>query len=155
MRPIRVALALVLLALAVFAALLAADVRSWHAAVRSGDARFARSPADARWSAATLLPFDPARAILDLADGLEFRRAAQEAIALQAVGNGIDNGYTESRARGALVPPPLSGARSFTTRLGLVARGWIQRFLNRSTAVASPSRRTSDQRRPVMRRPRR
>ncbi|HEY2072662.1 MAG TPA: hypothetical protein VGG88_03720 [Gaiellaceae bacterium] len=98
----RVALALALIAAAVFAALLAADLRSWPAAVARGDARFAQSPAAAGWTADTLLPFDPARSILGLSDQLELRSAARQFEHLQAVGNGIDNGFSESQQRGTL-----------------------------------------------------
>jgi hypothetical protein len=49
-----------------------------------------------------VLPFDPALRILDLSGQLAFRRAVQSFVHVQAVGNGIDNGYSESRARGAL-----------------------------------------------------
>jgi len=49
-RPWRVAIAVLLLVLAAFAAILAADVRGWRATMRAGDAQFAVSPADANWA---------------------------------------------------------------------------------------------------------
>lgn len=98
----RVALALALIAAAVVAAMLTGDLRSWQTVVARGDVRFAQSPAAAGWNADTLLPFDPARSILGLSDQLGLRSAAQRFEHLQAVGNGIDNGYSESQQRGAL-----------------------------------------------------
>jgi hypothetical protein len=91
-----------LLALAAFAAMLAADLRGWRAGIRAGDAVFAQRPADASWSGSSVLPGDPARAILGLSDELAYRRAVQSFVAVAAAGNGFDNGYSESRARGAL-----------------------------------------------------
>ncbi len=116
MRRSRVALALALLVLAAFASILAADVRSWHAAVDSGDIRFSQSPATARWTAATVLPSDPARAILGLSSQLAFRRAVKDFVAVDALGNGLDNGYSESRARGALEAVLTNLARSSDTQ---------------------------------------
>jgi hypothetical protein len=116
MRTSRVALALVLLALAAFAGMLAADVRSWRTALAAGDAQFGESPETARWNAETVLPFDPARAILDLSSQLAFRRAVQDFVAVQAAGNGYDNGYSESRARGALEAVLANLARSSNSR---------------------------------------
>jgi opacity protein-like surface antigen len=101
-RPWRVAIAVLLLVLAAFAAILAADVRGWRATMRAGDAQFAVSPADANWAGSSVLPGDPARVILGLSDQLAYRRAVQAFAAVAAAGNGFDNGYSETRARGAL-----------------------------------------------------
>ena len=102
MRWSRLLLAGLLLLLAVFAALLAADLRGWRTTLGSGDARFDQSPADASWSSSSILPGDPARAILGLPGELAYRRAAQAFAAVVAAGNGFDNGFSESQARGAL-----------------------------------------------------
>lgn len=102
MRVIRLACVLLLLVAAVFAALLAADVRSWRDAVHSGDVRYAQRQADVSWSASTTLPVDPALRILGLSGELAFRRAAQSFVTVEAAGNGVDNGYSESQARGNL-----------------------------------------------------
>ena len=96
------AAALVLLAAAVFAALLAADVRGWHAAMRAGDARFAQAPRSAQWSAPSALPFDAARGILGLSSELDFRRALRAFVGAASLGNGFDNGFSESRIRAAV-----------------------------------------------------
>jgi len=101
-RGTRLACVIVLLAAAVFAALLAADLRSWRDAIRSGDVQFSQRHAGATWAASTTLPFDPALRILDLSDQLAFRRAAQRFVTVEAAGNGVDNGYSESQARGNL-----------------------------------------------------
>jgi hypothetical protein len=116
MRPWRLALAAVLLVLAVLAALLAADVRGWRDGLSAGDAVFAQRPADATWSGASLLPGDPARRILGLSDELAYRRAVQSFVAVEAAGNGFDNGYSESRARGALEAELAALARGSDTR---------------------------------------
>ncbi len=95
----RIALAAVAIAAAVFAALLASDLRSWQDGLRDGDARFAQQPAAATWDPSTLLPFDLARGILGISDQVAFRRAAQSFVAVNALGNGFDNGFSEARAR--------------------------------------------------------
>jgi hypothetical protein len=102
MRIGRVVIALVLLALAAFAALLAADMRAWQATLRAGDLTYSGSPADAAWTNPSLLPGDPAGSILNLSGQLAYRKASQSFVAVNAAGNGFDNGYTESRERGDL-----------------------------------------------------
>ena len=89
----RIAVTVVLLAAAVAAGLLAADVNGWRTAVARGDAEFAQSPANADWHAGTVLPFHAARGILGLADQLALRSAAQEFVHVRSLGNGVDNGY--------------------------------------------------------------
>ena len=102
MSVLRLLLVVVLAVVAVLAALLAADLRSWQGAMRSGDAAFAQDPAGARWRASTLLPGDPALRLLGLSGQLSFRRAAQQFGPVATAGNGLDNGFAESQARGAL-----------------------------------------------------
>jgi hypothetical protein len=98
----RVALAAVALVAAVFAALLASDLRSWQNGVRDGDAEYAQSPATASWKTSTILPFHFARGILGISDQLAFRRAARTFVPVHSLGNGFDNGYSESRERADL-----------------------------------------------------
>jgi hypothetical protein len=98
----RTAFAALLIILAVLAVLLAADLRNWHSAIRSGDARFATQPALARWTASTTLPGDPAFHLLGLRVPVDLRRAAQRFVQVAALGNGLDNGYSESAQRGDL-----------------------------------------------------
>ena len=102
MSRLRLALAGVALAAAIFAALLASDLRSWHEGVRNGDALYFQNPASATWNTPTVLPFHLARGILGISDQIAFRRAAQTFVAVHTLGNGFDNGYSESRARADL-----------------------------------------------------
>jgi hypothetical protein len=99
---VRLALAVVALVAAVFAALLASDLRSWRDGIRDGDTEYAQSPASATWNTPTILPFHLARGILGISDQIAFRRAAQTFVPVHALGNGFDNGYSESRARADL-----------------------------------------------------
>jgi hypothetical protein len=98
----RAALAVALLAAAVVAGLLAADLSSWRTAVARGDAQFARSPESASWNAGTVLPFHVARGILGISDQLALRAASRQFVHLRSLGNGVDNGYSESLQRGTL-----------------------------------------------------
>ncbi len=98
----RLFLVALLTALAVLSALLAADLRSWQTALRAGDSTFANDPAAASWEASTSFPFDPAFRLLGLSDQIALRRAAQQFVQVAAAGNGLDNGFSESQARGAL-----------------------------------------------------
>lgn len=101
MRPVRVAIAAILLLLAVAAALLAADVRNWQTAVRTGDLRFTQSPGYAEWTTSSLLPGDPARKLLGIGNQIAFRNAVKTFVTVAAAGEGFDNGYSESRERAA------------------------------------------------------
>jgi hypothetical protein len=65
--------AALLVVLAALAALLSADVRAWPDALRSGDARYAKSPAAARWHASAGLP--GVATLLGVGDDLAARRA--------------------------------------------------------------------------------
>ncbi|HUK44876.1 MAG TPA: hypothetical protein VLV28_06260 [Gaiellaceae bacterium] len=102
MRALRLAAAFLLLAAATILALLASDVLSWRDAMRSGDRQFVRSPADATWSASTVLPSEPSRSLLGLELPLRFRAAEQSFAAVQAAGRGYDNGFSEAKNRGEL-----------------------------------------------------
>ena len=102
MTRLRLALAGVALIAAIFAALLASDLRSWRDGVRTADTQYSQNPASATWNASTLLPFNLARGILGISDQIAFRRAAQTFDAVHALGNGFDNGFSESRARADL-----------------------------------------------------
>jgi hypothetical protein len=102
MSRFRTAWAAGLIAVAVVAVLLAADLRSWRSAIKSGDERFAAQPASARWTASTTLPGDPAFHLLGLRVPVDLRRAAQQFVHVVALGNGLDNGYSESAQRGDL-----------------------------------------------------
>lgn len=66
-------MAALLVVLAALAALLAADVRAWPDAFRSGDARYATSPAAAHWHASAALP--GVATLLGVGDDVAARRA--------------------------------------------------------------------------------
>ena len=102
MSVLRTAIALALLAVGAILAVLAADVLSWRDTIRSGDREFPRSPASAMWEANTLLPARLTRDLLGLGLPLRFRTAAQSFAAVQAAGQGYDNGLSETRTRGEL-----------------------------------------------------
>jgi hypothetical protein len=101
MRALRIAIAAVLLVLAVGAALLAADIRNWQTAIRTGDLRFTQNPGYAEWVASPRLPGDPARALLGIGNQITFRNAVKTFVTVSAEGQGFDNGYSESRDRAA------------------------------------------------------
>jgi hypothetical protein len=72
------AAALLCLVVAVVLVLLAADVARWHEAMRAGDVRYGASTEAARlWQANSLVPFDPAKSLLDLDDDIELREAVR------------------------------------------------------------------------------
>jgi hypothetical protein len=99
---LRLSAAVVMVALAVLAGLLASDLASWEAAIRSGDTRFVQAPGAASWSAATTLPSGLSERVLDLSGQVAFRVAAQSFVAVHAAGEGVDNGFSEAQARDAL-----------------------------------------------------
>lgn len=99
MRAARIAIAGVLLVVAVVAAMLAADVRNWQTAIRTGDLRFTQNPGYATWTATSLLPGDPAHALLGIGNQVAFRNAVKTFVTVSAEGQGFDNGYSESRDR--------------------------------------------------------
>jgi hypothetical protein len=102
MKAVRLVAALALLALAVMLGLLAVDVHRWDGAVRTGDREFVRNPSSSTWQANTILPGDLTRSLLGLRTALLFRKSAQSFVADQAVGEGYDNGISETGTRGEL-----------------------------------------------------
>jgi len=96
-----VALALALFVLAALAAVAAHDLLSWRSALAHGDARLAAHPGLARWQASTLLPGDPARAVLALDDDLTLRRAVRAFRVAEATPRGFDNGVAQTSSRSA------------------------------------------------------
>ena len=98
----RIASAVALVAVAAILACLAADVLGWRNAIRNGDREFARSATGATWTAKALLPADPAHDLLGLGLPLRFRSAERAFAAVQAAGQGYDNGLSETRSRGEL-----------------------------------------------------
>jgi len=108
---LKLLLAGVLIALAVFAALLAADVRSWPAALSSGDAVYASAPSRASWTPPTRLG-NLSRSLLGVSPDVTYRRALR----LYRLSAGrqlrLDNALDVSTERGQA-----------QDALGVVARG--------------------------------
>ncbi|MDE3191389.1 MAG: hypothetical protein KGL94_11310 [Acidobacteriota bacterium] len=77
MSAVRIGAAAALAGVAVLAALLAADVRSWPAALAKGDAVFAVAPGATTWAPPTSLD-GLARSLLGVQPDLEQRRALQQ-----------------------------------------------------------------------------
>ena len=124
----RTALAAVLATLAVFVALLAADVRSWPAALASGDRVEAASPSHATWEPPARLG-GLARDLLGVRDDLRHRRALQlyreSASALQRLDNALDVQNARTLAQNALGAaardsPPQRASQALTL-LGIIA----------------------------------
>jgi hypothetical protein len=99
---VRIAIAAAALALAVLVAFFASDLRSWRTAVAAGDVEYAQNHGTARWNAATVLPADLSRRVLGISGQLALRRAARTFAYVRTLGNGVDNGYSESQRRAAL-----------------------------------------------------
>jgi hypothetical protein len=99
MKALRWAVVVVLLVLALVLALVAHDALSWRSALSRGDKRLASAPANAQWRATTLLPGDPARALLALGDDVALRRAVRAFLVAEATPRGFDNGVNQTRVR--------------------------------------------------------
>ena len=99
MRPLRLGIAALLLALAVFAALLATDVRAWHDGLREGDARFAAG-ARGRWEADERVGGLAGR-VLVIDDDRAERRALALSRTARRGGGELGAGLERQAARGA------------------------------------------------------
>jgi hypothetical protein len=128
MTAARAALGAVLATLAVFVALLAADVRSWRAALASGDRVDAASPSHAGWTPPARLG-GLAQDLLGVRDDLRHRRALQlyreSASALQRLDNALDLQNARTLAQNALGAaardsPPQRASQALTL-LGIIA----------------------------------
>ena len=117
--------------LAALGVLLAHDVREWGSSVGSGDARYAASPAAARWSPATVLPSGVSEDLLDVREDVDARRAIQLFRLADRARGGLDTALqrqgTRARAELALAdvgraaaPPVASQASDL---LGVLAFG--------------------------------
>lgn len=124
----RIALGAVLATLAVFGALLAADVRSWPAALASGDRVYAASPSHATWTPPARLGA-LAQDLLGVRDDLRHRRALQlyreSASALQRLDNALDVQNARTLAQNAVGAaardsPPQRASQALTL-LGIIA----------------------------------
>jgi hypothetical protein len=131
---VRLAVAACLATVGVLAALLATDVRSWRAALESGDGVYAAVPARASWSASPRLG-GLAEEVLALEGEVELRRGLQrygEAAGLQArLDNAIAVAAARDRAAKALFAAARDsdrrGASQALTLLGILAFGAVSR----------------------------
>ena len=98
MRPARVSLAVVLVALTVVAALLAGDVRAWRSSVAAGDAAYAATPSRASWTADARLG-GVAEALLGVRDDVQLRDALQRYIDASKLHLRLDNALSVESAR--------------------------------------------------------
>jgi hypothetical protein len=98
-RPVRLAVAAVLVALAAVLGVAAHDLFAWRSALADGDARFRTTPAAAHWSASAWLPGEPARRFLALGDDLALRQAVRSFVVAEHTTRGFDNGEHQSRVR--------------------------------------------------------
>jgi hypothetical protein len=98
MSPVRVSLAVVLVALAVVAALLAGDVRSWRSSLAAGDAAYAATPSRASWTADATLG-GVAEALLGVRDDVQLRDALQRYIDAAKLHLRLDNALSVESAR--------------------------------------------------------
>lgn len=128
MRALWIALAAALVALAVLAALLAADVRSWPAAFSSGDALYEASAPNVTWTTPTRLGA-LSQDLLGVQVDLRLRRALQlyrESSAIpQRLDNAIEVQTVRADAQNALTAAarqsPPQGASQALTLLGILA----------------------------------
>lgn len=136
---LRLGSAILLATVAVLAALLAADVRSWRTAIVQGDAVYTVAPARASWSPPTKLG-GLAESALGTGDEVAFRRALQLYRASTAIPRGLDTAVevqtVRTEAESALAGPAASGdgarASQARTLLGILA-------FDESAAGAGPS----------------
>lgn len=128
MRALRIALAAALVALAVLAALLAADVRSWPVALASGDALYAASAPNVNWTPPTRLGA-LSQDLLGVQVDLRLRRALQLYRESSAIQQRLDNATevqtVRADAQNALTAAarqsPPQGASQALTLLGILA----------------------------------
>lgn len=127
---LRIGAAVVLAVVAVLAALLAADTRSWRSALDRGDAAFAVSPAHARWTPSTQLG-GLAGSILGVGDDVAMRRGIalyrQVASRHESLSNQLGVEALRARAERALARPAGSSDPSLAsqarTLTGILAFG--------------------------------
>jgi tetratricopeptide (TPR) repeat protein len=95
---VRVGLAVLLAALAVLAALLAADVRGWRSALAEGDAVYAATPARASWMPEPLLG-GASEALLGVRDDVQLREGLQRYVDARKLRLRLDNAADVESAR--------------------------------------------------------
>ncbi len=123
--------ATVLVVLAALAVVLSHDLRSWRTALRDGDARYAQTPAAARWSPSTLLPASVSGDLLGVDDDVAARRAIRLFRIADRARGGLDTALerqgTRARAELALAQlardADLAVASQASDLLGVLAFG--------------------------------
>ncbi len=98
MTSLRIALAVVLAALAVLTALLAADVRGWRSALAGGDAVYAAAPARASWDAHPRLD-GLSESLLGVGDDVQLRKGLQLYVEAGKLHLRLDNAADVESAR--------------------------------------------------------
>ena len=127
MRPLRIAVALLLAAVAISGALLARDVHSWRSSIDQGDAVFAVSPSRATWTPAAALG-GSAKALLGAGDDVQYRGALQLYVEAAKTPNRLDTAVERQSLRAqaarALVKASHGAhASQAQTLLGVLAYG--------------------------------
>jgi hypothetical protein len=112
---VRVVLAGLLVAAAVVVALLAADVRSWPAALSTGDAVYAATPGRATWTPSTRLG-GAAGSLLGVDGDVADRRALQLYTLVSALHQRLDNALDVQTARAEAQDALASAARDSDRR---------------------------------------
>jgi hypothetical protein len=99
-RAARIVLAVLAVVLAVVALLLAVDVGRWDTRLAAGDRTMAADPgASISWVPSTILPFDPARSLVDPGDDIALREAIRAFVVARHTGRGFDNGAEQALRR--------------------------------------------------------
>jgi hypothetical protein len=120
-----------LVVVAALAFLVAHDLRAWQSSVQEGDARYAATPASARWEPDTFLPLDLSETVLGAGDDVAARRAIRLFRTADAARGGLDTALerqgTRARAELALADVARDGAAAVASQasdlLGVLAFG--------------------------------
>jgi hypothetical protein len=116
---------------AALAFLVAHDLRAWQSSVQEGDARYAATPASARWEPDTFLPLDLSETVLGAGDDVSARRAIRLFRTADAARGGLDTALerqgTRARAELALADVARGGVPAVASQasdlLGVLAFG--------------------------------
>jgi hypothetical protein len=121
LRALRLGMAGVLVVLAVVAALLAADVRAWPAALERGDAAYAIAPRHARWTPTTHLGTFAAT-VLGVSDELAARVALRRFSQVAGLHQHLNDALEVQTEREAAINALAGPASSADPRLAAQAR---------------------------------
>jgi hypothetical protein len=141
----RLAAAAVLLVLAVGAALLAGDVRSWDRTLHRGDLVYAAAPGLASWTPSVRFPFGAAQSLLAVSDDVATRQAFRDYRVAAAASGHFEVTPAQAaalrRAQVSLVPiarssDPVVAAKG-RTLLGLLVLGGLAQSADESRVQAA------------------